>query len=114
MDIQILEKPISIDSAREFGAHWYPDFLKGSVDISENKIALGGDYHIESAELLVKRGSRHENVWGFNIRFDEKASKIEFDSMINIKPQFNNRSRIITNDEIARKVENIVRSWILF
>ena len=61
---------------------WYGTMIKGTVDIEGERVALGGDYHIESSEMLINTGSKFENVWGFNIRFEENPEGVlEFDSM---------------------------------
>lgn len=114
MEIRVLEEPIGISAAREFSKYWYEEFLKGSVDIEKKRVAIGGEYHIESCELLVQGGSEHKNVWGFNIRFDDDGPHIEFDSMLNLKPALGNRTRTITDEAVIQKAEKIIRSWIIF
>ena len=94
---------------------WYGFLIKGTVDIANNKVAIGGDYHLESCELLVKQGSNHNDIWGFNIRFDENQNEVlEFDSLVNIKPAVANKSRSVENPEITKKATAIIKSWILF
>lgn len=93
----------------------YGTMIKGTVDITENKVAIGGDYHMETCELLVEGGSNHTNIWGFNIRFDEdQDTLLEFDSLINIKPAIGNKSRSVENPEIIEKATKIIHSWIEF
>lgn len=93
----------------------YGDMIKGTVDIIENKVALGGDYHMETCELLVEGGSKHTNIWGFNIRFEEDQNGIlEFDSLVNIKPALGNKSRSVENPEIIEQATKIIHSWIQF
>lgn len=92
---------------------WYGTMIKGTVDIEGGRVALGGDYHIESSEVLTGSGSKFEDVWGFNIRFDDGEDEIlEFDSMVNIKPNFGNRSRGITNEEIIQKAKKVIYKFI--
>ena len=115
MSIQILEKPISMDKVRELAKEWYETMIKGTVDIDLNKVAIGGDYHMESCELLVQNGSNHTNIWGFNIRFEEDPNGIlEFDSLVNIKPALGNKSRSVENVDIIEKATKIIRLWIEF
>jgi len=87
--------------------------IKGTVDIELGRVALGGDYHIESSEMLTASGSKFEDVWGFNIRFEENPNGVlEFDSMVNIKPNFGNRSRNISNNEIIEKATKVIYKFI--
>ena len=101
MSIQILEKPMTLTQVREIAKEWYGIMIKGTVDVERNKVAIGGDYHMESAELLVKDGSNHNNVWGFNIWF-EGDRVLEFDSLVNIKPALGSRNRALEDKNIIR------------
>lgn len=104
-----------MEDVRSFAGHWYGTMIKGTVDVAQQKVALGGDYHIESGELLVRFGSKGKDVWGFNIRFEDDGSGIlEFDSMVNIKPAQGNKSRSILDENIARVAEGVIKSWIEF
>ncbi|MEN9582229.1 MAG: hypothetical protein RL641_183 [Candidatus Parcubacteria bacterium] len=115
MEIKILKEIMPITEVLALSQNWYDGMIKGCVDIVRNKVALGGDYHIESCELLVKDGSHQNDVWGFNIRFEETPEGLlEFDSMVNIKPALGNRGRNVDNLEVTDKAEGIIRSWVTF
>ena len=114
MDIKRLDGKMAINDVKEFAKNWYGTMIKGCVDIKNSKVALGGDYHIESSEILTKNGSKFEDVWGFNIRFEENRDGVlEFDSMVNIKPNLGNRSRNISDEEIVEKAREIINSFIV-
>ncbi|MEK7459861.1 MAG: DUF5674 family protein [Patescibacteria group bacterium] len=113
MNIKILENKINIEEVKKMADFWYGTMIKGTVDIEGERVALGGDYHIESSEMLINTGSKFENVWGFNIRFEENPEGVlEFDSMVNIKPNLGNRSRSINNEEIVKKATGIIYKFI--
>ncbi len=113
--IKILENQISMDEVKKFAENWYGSMIKGAVDIVDGRVALGGDYHIEDSELLTATGSKFENVWGFNIRFEENPDGVlEFDSMVNIKPNLGNRSRNIKDEEVIKKGTEIIHKYIKF
>ncbi|KKU80601.1 MAG: hypothetical protein UY07_C0039G0004 [Parcubacteria group bacterium GW2011_GWA1_47_8] len=115
MPIHILKKLTPMSDVRVAATEWYGTMIKGTVDILENKVAIGGDYHMETCELLTKDGSNHINVWGFNIRFDEGQNELlEFDSLVNIKPALGNKSRSIEDREVVKKATEIIREWIQF
>ena len=104
-----------MSEVRALAEEWYGTMIKGTVDIVENKVAIGGDYHMETFELLAKNGSIHANVWGFNIGFDEDPKNfLEFDSLVNIKPALGNKSRSVEDPEIIEKATKIIHSWIQF
>lgn len=113
MEIKILDKKISIEEVKKLADFWYGTMIKGCVDEEKEFVALGGDYHIESSELLTASGSKFEDVWGFNIRFEEEPNGVlEFDSMVNIKPNSGNMSREIKNEEIINKARTVIYKFI--
>ncbi|MEK7088998.1 MAG: DUF5674 family protein [Patescibacteria group bacterium] len=113
MNIKILDQKISIKEVQKFADFWYGTMIKGCVDVEKGVVALGGDYHIESSELLTANDSNFENVWGFNIRFEENTDGVlEFDSMVNIKPNFGNKSRGINDEETVEKARAIIYKFI--
>jgi len=113
--IQILQQPVSIAEVQKLADEWYGSMIKGCVDIVRNKVALGGDYHMESCEMLVSDGSNHNYVWGFNIRFENsEKGELEFDSLVNIKPALGNKSRTLEDAGIIEKASKIIRDWIIF
>lgn len=113
--IKILENQISMDEVKKLAENWYGSMIKGAVDIVGGRVALGGDYHIEDSELLTSTGSKFENVWGFNIRFEENPDGVlEFDSMVNIKPNLGNRSRNIKDEEVVKRGTEIIHKYIKF
>ena len=112
-NIKILDHKMSIEEVKELADFWYGTMIKGCVDVEQGRVALGGDYHIEGSEILTSSDSKFEDVWGFNIRFEENPDGVlEFDSMVNIKPNFGNRSRNINNEEIIKKARDIVYKFI--
>ena len=113
MKIKILENKINIEEVKEFAKNWYGTMIKGALDIELKRVALGGDYHIEDSELLTSTGSKFEDVWGFNIRFEENPDGVlEFDSLVNIKSNLGNRSRNIASGEIVKKATKIIYKFI--
>jgi len=104
---------MSLGDVKKIAGFWYGSMIKGAVDVEGGRVVLGGDYHIEGSELLTSTGSKFEDVWGFNIRFEEDPKGVlEFDSMVNIKPNFGNRSRNISNEDIVKRAEEIIYKFI--
>ena len=83
------------------------------MDIETEMLAFGGEFHRDSAEVLVQEGSRTIDVWGINILFNvPKEDRLEFNSLINIKPELNHRSIEIENKKICDKIQTIVEKFI--
>lgn len=112
--IRIITEPISKTELVSFTNEQFPDLVKGVVDIEREVMAIGGELHADEEALLLKDGSRQENLWGVNFRFDWPEDQwIEFDSMINIRPARGNRSRNVESQEIQRRIRRIINKLIL-
>jgi len=87
----------------------YGDMIKAVVDIKKEIIAIGGEFHSDASVILVEQeGSNQEDVWGVNIYPEkEKNKRLEFNSLVNIKPLKNNRDAEIESEEIKDKIKNI-------
>lgn len=93
----------------EFG-----DIVKAVVDVSQEIMAIGGELHSDEEVLLSeKEGSKREDTWGINF-YPKKSGNdwIEFDSMVNIKPHFGNRSRDVESLVIREKIKEIVKKLV--
>ncbi|QQG42977.1 MAG: hypothetical protein HYW15_02740 [Candidatus Giovannonibacteria bacterium] len=92
----------------------FGNFVKAVVDIKQGIMAVGGELHADEEALLVEReGSSRENTWGVNLYTEKSGDEfIEFDSMVNIKPAFGNRSRGIESPAIREQIKAIVRRLV--
>ncbi len=95
---------------RRIAKERFGDLVKGAVDIERGIMAIGGELHIdEEVALIENENSKQNNVWGINLYPNEEGEEfIEFDSMINIKPNFGNRTRGIDDAQVKEKIKNIV------
>lgn len=91
----------------------FGDMIKAVVDIELGIMVIGGELHADEEAVLLERGSKQENLWGINI-YTNKTGKerIKFDSMINIRPHQNNRSREVLDQTIREKIVVIVNNLI--
>ena len=114
-ELHIIEKPITKEELKKIAEERFGDLVKGAVDIEQEIMILGGEFHMdESVFLHEQRQSKTDNTWGINLYPDRSGDDmIEFDSMINLKPALGNRNRGIGNPEIQEKIKKIVRKLIL-
>jgi len=83
------------------------------VDIEKGIMALDAELHADQEALLLEQGSAQENLWGINIYPDlPNEQRIEFDSMINLRPSFGNCSRGVDSPGIQKKIIEIVNKLI--
>lgn len=114
MMIRVIEDTISVDELREIAKEYYVDMIKGVADISKEIIAVGGEYHMDANMKMLENGSVQTDVWGFNIFFDRSQNeRIEFTSLINIRPQVGNRSMEVEDRATREKMRDIINRKIV-
>ena len=84
-------------------------YVKVVVDVKREVLSAGGEKHVDGEQLLLKDGSRQENLWGAGL--DLETNEMDFDSMINLRPA-QNSSREILDQKIRQQVELITRSLL--
>lgn len=113
-EIELISTPLSIAELKEIAARRFGDMVKAVVDIEQGIMAVGGELHADEEALLLDQGSKQQYLWGIDIYVNQpRESWIEFDSMINIRPSQNNRSRNVEDVEIQKRISAIVNSLIL-
>ena len=87
--------------------------MKAVVDVEEKILAIGGELHSDEEALLLAQGSKQENLWGINLFTElDLPDMVEFDSMINIRPRQDNRSRGVENDILRARIVEIVKDLV--
>lgn len=113
--MRILEKPLSKTELIKTSTNFIDDnAIKGVVDIKRGLLAVDAPMHYECEQLLLENGSDQTDLWGINLYLDSDDidELVEFDSMINIRPAQNNRSRSVENPEIQAKIKEVVSKWL--
>ncbi len=107
----IIKEKISFEELEKLFEDPSTTMLKITVDIEKEILSLGCEWHIDcSEELVEKENSNHKNIWGANLY--RKDKKIDFVSLVNIKPIENNRSMEIKDSIIKEKVEKIIKNLL--
>ena len=113
MEIKIINESITnadlVEAAKDFDG----EFVKAVVDVSRRLMAIGGTMHSDEESVLLEDGSIQEDLWGINIYPAKTGSeRIEFDSMINIRPKQENRSRNVEDPGVRKAIMEIVDSMV--
>jgi hypothetical protein len=106
--------PITLDELRHLAACRFGDMVKAVVDLRLGVILLDADLHADQEAELLASGSAQADLWGINLYPDlPEPDWVEFDSMINLRPSFGNRSRggddAATREAIVELVGRLVR-----
>ena len=110
----ILDKSITIKDLKVIADELYGDMVKAVADVRNGLVAIDAELHSDLERLLLENGSNQEDLWGFNIYPEmEGEDFIEFDSLINIRPRMNNRSRYVESAEVREKITALVDKFIV-
>lgn len=111
--MQIVENKISIKELKDMSSKMFVNLVKGVVDIEKNILVIDSDLHSDEEAYLLELGSKQENLWGINIYPELPIEgRVEFDSMINLRPSQGNYSRGVESEEMQKKILDIVNSKI--
>lgn len=115
MTIKIIKEKISKEELKNVMEKGFGSMVKVSVDVEKEILAIGGDWHAESQDLLVKQEkSDGQSVWGINFYPRGAAEKrIEYTALINIKPSLSHRDMTIRDKLIRDKIKNIINKLLL-
>ncbi len=111
--MKLIDTKISKAELAEIAKERFGDMVKAVVDIELKIMVIGGELHADEESMLLENGSKQENLWGINIYTDKPdEERVEFDSMINIRPRQNNRSRDIQDQKVREKIVEIVNTLV--
>jgi hypothetical protein len=108
------QTPLSLEDLREMAAGGFGGLVKAVVDLEREMMLASAELHADEEAELLATGSRQQDLWGINLYPDLPDDEwIEFDSMINLRPSFGNRTRGVddpaTREKIVALLERLVR-----
>ena len=112
--MKIVRDHITMAELKEMSQVWHGELVKAVVDVLRNIMAVDGEMHADEEQILLLDGSKQEYLWGINIYLGkEDDSRIEFDSMINVRPSQQNMSRSVEDKELQKTIRSIIDSLIV-
>jgi hypothetical protein len=110
----IVRDRMTLAGLRTLAEETFGTLVKAVVDVERRIMAVGGELHSDEEALLLEDGSRQQDVWGINLypEFNDERW-IEFDSVINIRPSQNNRSRGVDDPGTRRAIAAIVGELVM-
>jgi hypothetical protein len=107
--MKIVTDSMTFRELQDMAAALFDDMVKAVVDVRLETLALDAELHADLEALLLEHGSSPADLWGINLYPALSGEEfLEFDSMINVRPGQGNRSRGVDDDEIRRKIADIV------
>lgn len=115
METRIVKDKISQTELKALAHEQYGDIIKAVVDTEQEIMGVGGELHVDIQSILIeKEGSEGQSTWGINLYLDKTGQDfIEFDSMINLKPNLGNKTRSVEDSETQNKIREIINKLVI-
>ena len=111
--MKAITETLSLDELKQMAKDTFGDLVKAVIDVDRGIIAVDAELHSDLEALLLEDGSKQKDLWGINFYPEIQGNDfIEFDSMINMRPSQGNRIRGIENEELRKKIIEIVAKRI--
>ena len=104
---------ITLAELRRLAKERFGELVKAVVDLERRILIVDADLHADQEAVLLAEGSRQEDLWGINLYPDLPEDEwLEFDSMINLRPSFGNRSRGVDDSAVRLRIADLVRDLV--
>ena len=111
--MQLVDKSITLDELKEMSQKMFSLLVKAVVDVEQEIMVVDAEVHADEECFLLEQGSDQGNLWGINLHpFKDESNFIEFDSVINIRPSWGNRSRSVDDPLVQKKIVKIVNNLV--
>ncbi|MCX5700017.1 MAG: DUF5674 family protein [Candidatus Omnitrophica bacterium] len=111
--MEIITQSATLNEIKTMAQATFGNLVKAVVDVERELIAVDAELHSDLEALLLEDGSKQKSLWGINLYPEIQGDDfVEFDSMINMRPSQGNRSRGIENEEMRKKIIEIVAKRI--
>lgn len=107
--IHLISEKITSEDLKEVSED-LDQYIKFVVDLEKGIMAAGGKMHFECEQVLLKNGSKQENLWGGG--WDLETNELDYDSMINIRPAQGNSSREVLSEKVRAKMTEIANKLL--
>ncbi len=101
---------INLAELKVMSEKMFGNMVKADVDVAKGIVVLDAELHADIEQYMLDNGSLQSDLWGINLYPEQFGSPdfIEFDSMINIRPRQNNRSRYVEDPAIRQRIAEII------
>lgn len=102
-----------MDELRQLAERRFGDMIKAVVDLRRGVMLLDAELHADQEAVLLAEGAAQHELWGINLYTQVEGSDwLEFDSMINLRPSFGNRSRGVDDARIREEIVALVEKLV--
>jgi hypothetical protein len=112
--MKIIQDGIVLSELQDMSSKMFGNLVKVVVDIEKKIMAVDAELHADEEAVLIDNGSKQQDLWGINLypELFGTADFVEFDSMINIRPSQDNRSRSIDDPSVRERIIKLVNEMV--
>lgn len=109
--MQLVHKSIALSELKKMSEKMFGGIVKAVVDVRQEIMMVDASMHADQEFVLLENGSQQGDLWGINLVPDKWTTPdfIVFDSMINLRPSWGNKSRGVDDP----KVQDVIRKLVL-
>ncbi|MCF7796447.1 MAG: DUF5674 family protein [Lentisphaeria bacterium] len=108
------DQQITPEKLKQLCEEWFGTFVKFVADVETKTIAVGGELHSDAEAILLEKGANQKDIWGANFYpFDPPEQRLEFTSLINIRPRDDNPAMEIMDPNIRQEVQELAETLLL-
>ena len=109
--MQTVTDAIDLATLKMMSEKMFGGLVKAVVDIEKEIMVVDAPMHVDQELfLLEEEGSAQGDLWGINLFPDHWGTDgfVVFDSMINLRPSWGNKTRGVDDLAIQHKIKEIV------
>jgi hypothetical protein len=112
--VEIIREQIGLDRLRTMAEERFGDLVKAVVDVERGIMAVSAELHADEEAALLDDGSSQADLWGINLYPADYGTDawLEFDSMINVRPSYGNRSRSVDDPALRERIAAVVNTLV--
>ncbi|CAN5641697.1 hypothetical protein BH23PAT2_BH23PAT2_07300 [soil metagenome] len=101
---------ISVTELKDMADKMFGELVKADVDVAKRIVIVDMPMHYDGEQELLQQGSKQHDIWGINLHPADFGTDdfIEFDSMINIRPNQGNTSKDVLDVAVKTKIKEII------
>ncbi len=113
--MQIVDKNITLSELKKMSEKMYGGLIKAVIDVHKEIMVVDAELHADEECFLLENDSEQEHLWGINLFPDKFGTQdfIVFDSMINLRPGWGNKTRGVDDPQIQKKIRTIVNNLVV-
>lgn len=111
--MQIVSEKITVNELKKMSEKMFGGYVKAVVDLEKEIMVVDAELHSDQEALLLENESKQGDLWGINLYPDNFGNDNFFDSMINLRPSWGNKTRDVDDLAVRENITNLVHKLVI-